>query len=132
MHPLGKAPILELTPPASAADPAGTPGPGPIRLAESGYITQYLVDHFGHRSPGLVPPRWKPGQEGRVGGETEAFSRFQYLLHYVEGSFFPVIVQFLLIDSEFYSPVSSILASACTECTIPPPNRKPLRTRFDY
>ncbi|KZL65792.1 glutathione S-transferase [Colletotrichum tofieldiae] len=98
VHPLGKAPVLEITPSASAADPAGTPGPGPIRLAESGYITQYLVDHFGHRNPALVPPRWKPGQEGRVGGETEAFSRFQYLLHYVEGSFFPVIVQFILIN----------------------------------
>ncbi|KAK2056725.1 glutathione S-transferase domain-containing protein [Colletotrichum caudatum] len=107
VHPLGKAPVLEITPPASsAAGPAGTTpaaaaaggGREPIRLAESGYITQYLVDHFGHRSPGLVPPRWKPGQEGRVGGETEAFARFQYLLHYVEGSFFPVIVQTLLIN----------------------------------
>ncbi|OBR10795.1 Glutathione S-transferase [Colletotrichum higginsianum IMI 349063] len=100
VHPLGKAPVLEITP---AADPAGTSTPAtaaapPIRLAESGYITQYLVDHFGHRSPGLVPPRWKPGQEGRIGGETEAYARFQYLLHYVEGSFFPVIVQYLLIS----------------------------------
>ncbi|KAK6211767.1 glutathione S-transferase [Colletotrichum tabaci] len=99
VHPLGKAPVLEITP---AADPAGTSTPAtaapPIRLAESGYITQYLVDHFGHRSPGLVPPRWKPGQEGRIGGETEAYTRFQYLLHYVEGSFFPVIVQYLLIS----------------------------------
>ncbi|TKW48331.1 Glutathione S-transferase 3, partial [Colletotrichum tanaceti] len=102
VHPLGKAPILEITP--TVADSAGTSTPAttapapPIRLAESGYITQYLVDHFGHRSPGLVPPRWKPGQEGRVGGETEAYVRFQYLLHYVEGSFFPVIVQYLLIS----------------------------------
>ncbi|WQF86354.1 Putative glutathione S-transferase, Thioredoxin-like superfamily, glutathione transferase family [Colletotrichum destructivum] len=99
VHPLGKAPVLEITP---AADPARTSTPAaaapPIRLAESGYITQYLVDHFGHRSPGLVPPRWKPGQEGRIGGETEAYARFQYLLHYVEGSFFPVIVQYLLIS----------------------------------
>ncbi|KAK1962066.1 glutathione S-transferase [Colletotrichum sublineola] len=79
VHPLGKAPILEITPFA-------------------GYITQYVVDHFGHRNPSLVPPRWRPGQEGRVGGETEAFSRFQYLLHYVEGSFFPVIVQYLLFN----------------------------------
>ncbi|KAK2007453.1 glutathione S-transferase domain-containing protein [Colletotrichum eremochloae] len=103
VHPLGKAPILEITPFASsAADPAATTpgggGPEPIRLAESGYITQYVVDHFGHRNPSLVPPRWRPGQEGRVGGETEAFSRFQYLLHYVEGSFFPVIVQYLLFN----------------------------------
>ncbi|KAK1580720.1 glutathione S-transferase domain-containing protein [Colletotrichum navitas] len=100
VHPLGKAPVLEITPLASStADLAGTTSaPEPIRLAESGYITQYLVDHFGHRSPGLVPPRWRPGQEGRVGGETVAFSRFQYLLHYIEGSFFPVIVQFLLFN----------------------------------
>ncbi|EFQ34638.1 glutathione S-transferase domain-containing protein [Colletotrichum graminicola] len=104
VHPLGKAPILEITPlTSSAVDPAGTTSasgvePKPIQLAESGYITQYLVDHFGHRNQGLVPPRWKPGQEGRVGGETEAFARFQYLLHYVEGSFFPVIVQYLLFN----------------------------------
>ncbi|KAK1979827.1 glutathione S-transferase [Colletotrichum cereale] len=74
VHPLGKAPVLGITPRA------------------------FLAEHFGHRSPGLVPPRWRPGQEGRVGGETEAFARFQYLLHYVEGSFFPVIVQYLLFN----------------------------------
>ncbi|GKT49578.1 glutathione S-transferase 1 [Colletotrichum spaethianum] len=133
VHPLGKAPILELTPPASAADPAGTPGPEPIRLAESGYITQYLVDHFGHRSPGLVPPRWKPGQEGRVGGETEAFSRFQYLLHYVEGSFFPVIVQFLLIDilksnnvPFLVRPLTSAVASKISALALLPTAQKHL------
>ncbi|OLN97872.1 Glutathione S-transferase 1-like protein 2 [Colletotrichum chlorophyti] len=89
-HPLGKAPVLEITPLQDGA--------APIKLAESGYITQYLVDHFGHRNPGLVPPRWKAGQEGKVGGETEAYARFQYLLHYVEGSFFPVIVQYILLS----------------------------------
>ncbi|WYZ35765.1 hypothetical protein EsH8_X_000412 [Colletotrichum jinshuiense] len=89
-HPLGKAPVLEITPAGGAAPP--------LRLAESGYITQYLADHFGHRRPGLVPPRWREGHEGRVGGETEAYARYQYLLHYVEGSFFPLLVQFILIN----------------------------------
>ncbi|KAJ3940431.1 bifunctional glutathione transferase/peroxidase [Colletotrichum fioriniae] len=63
VHPLGKAPVLEITPASSDEEPS----PAPIRLAESGYITQYLVEHFGHRKPSLVPPRWKPGREGKVG-----------------------------------------------------------------
>ncbi|KAJ0296067.1 hypothetical protein COL516b_011919 [Colletotrichum fioriniae] len=63
VHPLGKAPVLEITPAPSDEEP----NPAPIRLAESGYITQYLVEHFGHRKPGLVPPRWKTGREGKVG-----------------------------------------------------------------
>lgn len=96
--------MLEITPASTAEDP----NPAPIRLAESGYITQYLFEHFGHRKPGLVPPRWKAGREGKVGGETEAYARFWYLLHYVEGSFFPVIVQFLLINGKHFSlPLST-------------------------
>ncbi|KXH42364.1 glutathione S-transferase domain-containing protein, partial [Colletotrichum salicis] len=96
VHPLGKAPVLEITPTPTPSD--DDPSPAPIRLAESGYITQYLVEHFGDRKPGLAPPRWRPGREGKVGGETEAYARFWYLLHYVEESFFPVLVQFILIN----------------------------------
>ncbi|KAK2739320.1 glutathione s-transferase [Colletotrichum kahawae] len=90
VHPLGKSPVLEITPPN---------GGEPIKLAESGYITQYLVDHFGQNKPSLVPQKWKDGQEGKVGGETEAYARFQYLLHYVEGSFSPTLVQYLLFSA---------------------------------
>ncbi|KAF6816363.1 putative glutathione s-transferase [Colletotrichum sojae] len=89
VHPLGKAPVLEIT-------PAG--GQQPVRLAESGYITQYLVEHFSQNKPSLVPKKWKDGQEGRVGGETEAYARFQYILHYVEGSFLPNLVQYLILS----------------------------------
>ncbi|KAH0424642.1 glutathione S-transferase domain-containing protein [Colletotrichum camelliae] len=73
VHPLGKSPVLEITPPN---------GGEPIKLAESGYITQ-------------------SGRTARraIGGETEAYARFQYLLHYVEGSFFPTLVQYLLFSA---------------------------------
>lgn len=103
VHPLGKSPVLEITPPN---------GGEPIKLAESGYITQYLVDHFGQNKPSLVPRKWKDGQEGKVGGETEAYARFQYLLHYVEGTFFPTLVQYLLFSSMPFPP-SFIICSYC-------------------
>ncbi|KAK1493281.1 glutathione S-transferase [Colletotrichum tamarilloi] len=129
VHPLGKAPVLEITPESTDEDPS----PAPIRLAESGYITQYLVEHFGHRKPGLVPPRWKAGREGKVGGETEAYARFWYLLHYVEGSFFPVIVQFLLINVLKSSnvpflirPLTSLVASKIFSLVIFPNAQKHL------
>ncbi|KAK1546213.1 glutathione S-transferase [Colletotrichum paranaense] len=135
VHPLGKAPVLEITPESTDEDPS----PAPIRLAESGYITQYLVEHFGHRKPGLVPSRWKAGREGKVGGETEAYARFWYLLHYVEGSFFPVIVQFLLINVLKSSnvpflirPLTSLVASKIFSLVIFPNAQKHLAMLENY
>lgn len=135
VHPLGKAPVLEITPAPSDEEP----NPAPIRLAESGYITQYLVEHFGHRKPGLVPPRWKTGREGKVGGETEAYTRFWYLLHYVEGSFFPVIVQFILINVLKSSnvpflirPLTSLVASKIFSLVIFPNAQKHLAMLENY
>jgi len=112
IHPLGKAPILSIAPP-SPEDAA------PIILAESGLITQYLCDHFAPaRNPSLVPPRWKPGMEGQVGGETESHLRFAHLLHYAEGSFMPYLLLALLMgrlggpDMPFFiRPISSAIAS---------------------
>lgn len=59
-------------------------------------MTQYLVEHFpeGER---LVPKKWKDGQEGKVGGETESYIRYQYFLHYCEGSLMPVLVMGLVL-----------------------------------
>lgn len=119
MHPLGKSPVLEITP---VGLPGGGGGAEPIKLAESGYITQYLMDHFGQNKPSLTPKKWKDGQEGKVGGETDAFARFQYLLHYVEGSFFPNLAQYLFISGTalfFYLFLLLILPSSPHQMRLP-------------
>lgn len=66
-------------------------------VAESGFIVQYLCDHFGQGKT-LVPKRWKDGQEGKLGGETEEWLRYQYILYYSEGSFMPNLVLYLVIS----------------------------------
>ena len=68
VHPLGKAPIVSI-------ESENTPNP--IVLAESGLITEYLVDHF---APHLAPRRYSEGKEGQVGGETESWLRYRYLV----------------------------------------------------
>ncbi|KAF4120307.1 glutathione S-transferase [Geosmithia morbida] len=88
IHPLGKSPVISITPPQ---------GGEPVVLAESGFMTQYLCEHL----PGgkrLIPPRWKAGQEDQVGGETEAYLRYQYYLHYCEGSLMPLLVMTIIIS----------------------------------
>lgn len=82
IHPLGKSPVVTVTSPNAAE---------PVVLAETAFITQYLCDHF-PKGPELVPARWKEGQENRVGGETEEWMRYQYLLYYIEGSFMSTMV----------------------------------------
>ncbi|KAK4456082.1 hypothetical protein QBC34DRAFT_388880 [Podospora aff. communis PSN243] len=77
LHPLGKFPIVTITSPSL---------PSTIRLAESAFIIQYLTDHFPSAKK-LAPARWKPGQEGKLGGESESWMRYQYLMYYVEGSY---------------------------------------------
>ncbi len=88
VHPLGKAPVLSVTPPGASE---------PIVLAESGFIIQYLCDHWG-QGTSLVPKRWKDGQEGKVGGDTEEWMRYQYLLYYVEGSLMPYIWLYMIFS----------------------------------
>lgn len=93
VHPLGKSPVVVITPPGESAEP--------IVLAESGYMANYLCEHFpeGRR---LVPQKWKEGMEGKIGGETEAWLRNQYFLHYSEGSLMPYLVLSLVISSAYY------------------------------
>ncbi|KAI0437100.1 putative glutathione S-transferase [Xylaria telfairii] len=87
IHPLGKSPLVSVTP----------PGPSePIVLAESGFIAQYLSEHFGHETT-MMPKRWRDGQEGKVGGETEEWLRWQYLLHFVEGSFMSTLMMAVVL-----------------------------------
>jgi glutathione S-transferase len=76
IHPLGKSPVITLKPQGIAE---------PIVLAETGFIAQYLTEHFG-KDTTLLPQRYKPGHEGEVGFETDEWLRYTYLLHYNEGS----------------------------------------------
>ncbi|KAK4195068.1 hypothetical protein QBC40DRAFT_237332 [Triangularia verruculosa] len=82
IHPLGKSPVLTISFPSE-------PDRETIVLAESGFIVQYLCDHFSPKNgrATLVPERWVRGKERQIGGETEGWMRYQYLLHYAEGSF---------------------------------------------
>lgn len=117
IHPLGKSPVVEVTPPN---------GGDPIRLAESGFIVQYLTDHFpaGAR---LVPTRWKPGRENTVGGETDAWMRYTYLLHYIEGSFLPVLSMTLILSvfksnkvPFFIRPITGMVADQIISMVVTP------------
>ncbi|KAI0118622.1 hypothetical protein GGR51DRAFT_497100 [Nemania sp. FL0031] len=89
IHPLGKSPLVSITPPGSSSEP--------IVLAESGFITQYLSEHFGQETT-MMPKRWKDGQEGKFGGETDEWLRWQYLLHFVEGSFMSTLLMAVVIS----------------------------------
>jgi len=77
IHPLGKFPIITIVSPALQS---------PLVLAESAFIVQYMSEHFPSDRQ-LIPTRWKDGQEGKLGGETKSWMRYQYLMYYVEGSF---------------------------------------------
>ena len=86
VHPLGKYPIVILDLELNEK---------PMVLAESGFIFEYLIDHFG---PWLVPKRYCDSKEGQAGGETEGWMRYKYYMHYAEGSLTPVLVMFLVFS----------------------------------
>lgn len=88
IHPLGKAPIISI-------ESENTPEP--IVLAESGLITEYLIDHF---VPSLAPKRYAEGKEGQLGGETESWLRYRYYMHYAEGSIMPYLLTSLLVNGK--------------------------------
>ncbi|KAK4039423.1 hypothetical protein C8A01DRAFT_47136 [Parachaetomium inaequale] len=93
LHPLGKAPIVGIALP----DPADPSKQKQLVLAESGFIAQYLTEHFG-RTTSLSPKRYRDGQEGQLGGETDEWMRYQYFLHYAEGSLMPPILVGLILS----------------------------------
>ncbi|KAF7845914.1 hypothetical protein BT93_L0068 [Corymbia citriodora subsp. variegata] len=72
VHPLGKAPVLSIESPGAAA---------PYVLAESGFIVEYIAEHF---APHLIPARYAPGKQG-PGLETESWMRYRFYMHYAEG-----------------------------------------------
>ncbi|KAK4237732.1 hypothetical protein C8A03DRAFT_34299 [Achaetomium macrosporum] len=94
IHPLGKSPIVRLTTP----DPADPTRQKDLVLAESGFIAQYLCEHFGRTQGGLLPTRYRDGQEGQLGGETDEWLRCQYFLHYAEGSLMPPLLVALILN----------------------------------
>ncbi|KAK4631658.1 Glutathione S-transferase 1 [Fulvia fulva] len=86
VHPLGKSPIITVETAATT---------GPIVLAETGALTEYLTDYFAQH---LVPTRYKAGKENQVGGETEEWLRYRYFMHYAEGSLMTLLMIGLFID----------------------------------
>ncbi|KAK4129808.1 hypothetical protein N657DRAFT_653085 [Parathielavia appendiculata] len=92
VHPLGKSPMVIVTIP----QPSSPVKRRKLVLAESGLIAQYLADHFGKH---LLPKHYCDGQEGQPGGETDEWIRYQYFLHYAEGSLHPpLLVQLILMS----------------------------------
>jgi len=69
VHPLGKSPVIE---------------DGGTKLAETGLIIEYLVEHHGRS---LAPAR-----------ETSPYWRYKYWLHYAEGSLMPPLLLKLVVD----------------------------------
>lgn len=101
IHPLGKSPLVSIE---TAANPSK-----PLVLAESSFIVEYLIDHFG---PQLAPERYAGGGdgEGKVGGETESWVRYRYFMHYAEGTLMPFLVIGLLLSSGCFPfhPIQSV------------------------
>jgi glutathione S-transferase len=105
IHPLGKSPIISVTP----------SGQQPIVLAESGFITSYLCEHSPEGKK-LVPSRWKDGMEGQFGGETEGWLRHEYFLHYAEGTLMGPLVMTLLFNRK--SPKSEVRGGGRGRCML--------------
>ena len=92
VHPLGKSPIITVESEAT---------PKPLVLAESGFIVEYLIEHFG---TWLSPERYQQGKDGQVGAETEEWIRYRYFMHYAEGSIMPLLVIALLFNGRIPIP----------------------------
>ncbi|OJJ45826.1 hypothetical protein ASPZODRAFT_167545 [Penicilliopsis zonata CBS 506.65] len=101
IHPLGKSPVIRVEP-----EGTGTGTAQPLVLAESGAIVEYLLDHFlTEETAHLLPKKWVDGREGQVGGETEAWTRYRYFLHYNEGTLMTfLIIQLVLNKIKSNSP----------------------------
>jgi glutathione S-transferase len=99
VHGLGKSPVLSVTAPRSDEV---------VVIAESGNIVEYVLDHWGKEST-LLPKRYKEGQEGKVGGETEEWLRFRYYMHYAEGSLMILMVLKIVVNSKNSLPLNDRL-----------------------
>ncbi|ORY16477.1 glutathione transferase [Clohesyomyces aquaticus] len=97
VHPLGKSPIVGIQ--AAGAEK-------PLILAESATIVEYLAEHFGSY---LMPKKYPEGKEGTIGGETEEWLKYQYLMHYAEGSLMTILILTLVINNIRNAPVPFFL-----------------------
>ncbi|KAK1750783.1 hypothetical protein QBC47DRAFT_393546 [Echria macrotheca] len=128
LHILGKFPIVSIS---------GGGQEKPLVLAESAFIIQYLSEHFTH-ARNLVPRRWRDGQEGKIGGETEAWMRYQYLLYYMEGSFmFPQLIYFFMDALAtrppfFIRPLTRFIANQVTALLVMPNMKRHLAMLENY
>lgn len=114
IHPIGKAPILSIYPKGNGNNNGQSTvrssggntdsDRSPCTLAESAVIMEHLLEHF-HRpqEKRLTPIRWVDGQENQVGGETDAWLRYRYYMHYTEGSLMPLVVTNILMDGSSLS-----------------------------
>lgn len=98
IHPLGKSPIVSIHPPQALK---------PLVLAESAPIMEYFLDFFGGAR--LVPKRFASGKENQIAGETEAWMRYRYFMHYVEGRLMsPLQVQLIMNGNVHAMSISPI------------------------
>jgi glutathione S-transferase len=111
VHPLGKSPVVTL-------DEAGQP----ITLAESGAILDYLVDRFG--TGRFVPPPHTPER-----------LRYDYFMHYAEGSAMPPLLLKLIFDRVesavmpfFIKPIAKAISGKVKTSFITPQ----LKTHLDF
>ncbi|KAK4988045.1 bifunctional glutathione transferase/peroxidase [Elasticomyces elasticus] len=88
VHPLGKSPVIEIFAPGSDKSTV---------IAESGFMIEYLCEHFG---PQFVPKRYADGKEGQIGGEAEEWLRYRYFMHYAEGSLMTLNILALFMGSK--------------------------------
>ncbi|OAA68139.1 glutathione s-transferase [Niveomyces insectorum RCEF 264] len=135
VHPLGKSPVITVTPPAANAGGADAK---PIVLAESGFIVEYLCEHWGHGTD-IVPAKWREGREHQVGGETAAWLRYQYLMHYAEGSLMPFLVVYFVFSTLkssavpwFLRPITSSIANKVSEAYVLPNVHRHLKLLESY
>ncbi|PGH17569.1 hypothetical protein AJ80_04747 [Polytolypa hystricis UAMH7299] len=133
IHPLGKSPLVSI-------QPAGTDGnEQPVMvLAESGPIIEYFLEHFGGSDGDgeerkLVPKKWVEGKKGQVGGETEAWMRYRYYMHYAEGSLMgPILVQLVMNALQnvpfFIKPITGLIGNKVSSEYL----AKEFRTHFTF
>ncbi|CZT02045.1 related to glutathione S-transferase [Rhynchosporium agropyri] len=95
VHALGKSPVISVLAPGASE---------PIVIAESGFITEYLLENFAEGTT-LLPKKYKDGQEGKIGCETEAWLRYKFYMHYAEGSLMTFMLLALVAGQIKSSPV---------------------------
>ena len=105
VHPLGKSPVITVETPGS--------GKPPVVVAESAAIVEYIVDYYGKDT--FLPKRYRDGEEGKIGGETEAWLRYRQLMHYAEGSLMTLMMQSLIALSELFLGFHLVASSRSIE-----------------